>query len=444
MKALRFCRRYPLPCLLLGLFLLYSTLALLTPFPVWDETGYLSNARSHIRPSYFTEPFRFPLLEYLIAGWWLVVGESLLSARIFIMLCSLGTTALLYRWLQRRYKKLALPISAAFGLNTLILQWSIVAYAELPAVLCITAAFVLLSDHGDSKIAVLCAGLLSGFSILLRYPMGLFALAALATLCWKRNFRMLTPYSAGIAIPLIPWLINNHLQHGDFLWGYHAYHQLFASWTPAQSPWVQVGNGVLVFTILVPFLILGLRHALQHRSRENLLLALYVLASLTYYLLIAQFKPSRYYLPFLAHAYLLIALGISHTRRKWHRTAHRLLWASVLLSLIIASFPIGNRHFCQSGGAISQASAFLTTRTQPGDAIKSNVWTFFGYLNNLNATALIPGQEGGFAASFLIYENKFGIAYPQERLDRLPQFSATAFTGPCGQTATVYSRNGEV
>lgn len=441
MKVPHVFRSYPLPCLLVSLFLLYLTLALLTPFPVWDETGYLSNARSHIRQSYFTEPFRFPLLEYLIAGWWLLVGESLLSARIFIMLCSLGTTALLYHWCKRRYPKLALPIAAAFGLNTLVLQWSIVAYAELPAVLCVTAAFVLLSDYENRSTAVLCAGILSGLSILLRYPMGLFALAALVVLCWERQLRSAITYSVGVALPLIPWMLRNHLQHGDFLWGYHAYQQLFSSWTSAQSPFVQIGNGVLVFTALIPFLAVGIHHALQHRSRPNLLLAVYVLGSLTYYLSIAQFKPSRYYLPFLAHAYLLIAIGISQVRRKWHRAARWAVWGSVLLSLIIASFPLINRMVCQSDHPLLAASAFLAQRMQAGDTVQGNAWPYLGYLSNLNAMPLKPDGEIFPATRFIVWESSIGIAYPKEQLSTISGFHQIAeFHGRCGPGVLILAR----
>lgn len=101
--------------ILLMFLLLFILLIFQNPSLLWDENVYLGNAKSHIGLSNFTEDFRFPLIEYLIAGIWLITGENIFIARLLIVFLSLAGLFFFYLIMNLLFKKEKFSVKLQIG-----------------------------------------------------------------------------------------------------------------------------------------------------------------------------------------------------------------------------------------------------------------------------------------------------------------------------------------
>ena len=134
----------PINYLLFFILLLFLFLQYQNPLLLWDENAYLGNARAHISNSYFTEDFRFPLLEYFISGFWLILGESIFAARLFMILCSLLTIYVFYLIAEYYFPKKGFYCTILFSLNPIFLKWGVYVYPNMLGLLLITTAYYFL------------------------------------------------------------------------------------------------------------------------------------------------------------------------------------------------------------------------------------------------------------------------------------------------------------
>src|SRR5438445_1485505 len=122
----------PIFLFLFALFLLLLFFNFLNLPLLWDEAAYLGNARSHISVSNFTEDFRFPLLEWLVASVWLITGESIFFARLLVIALAILSSYLFYLISLNYFSKRAsLFATIFFSISSLILLWGLRVYADV-------------------------------------------------------------------------------------------------------------------------------------------------------------------------------------------------------------------------------------------------------------------------------------------------------------------------
>lgn len=136
----------------------------INPLLYWDENAYLANARAHITESKYTEDFRFPLLEYLISGVWLLTGEKIIFAKYLVILISLISIFLSYKISAFYFQKRAIYPTILFSLSNLFLLWGFRAYTES-----IALTFLLLSFYCIIREKEFLSGVFLGAMFLSRF-----------------------------------------------------------------------------------------------------------------------------------------------------------------------------------------------------------------------------------------------------------------------------------
>ena len=127
--------------LILAIFALLTLISILDPLLLWDENAYLANARSHLTQANFTESFRFPFLEWIITAIWFVTGESILIARLAMILLSLATIYFVYLISKDFFPKQAFWITLIYSVSVPFLFWAFRIYTEVPTLLFILISF---------------------------------------------------------------------------------------------------------------------------------------------------------------------------------------------------------------------------------------------------------------------------------------------------------------
>ncbi|MBI3033421.1 glycosyltransferase family 39 protein [Candidatus Woesearchaeota archaeon] len=394
----QFIEKYGIWMLLGVLLFLFWMLNHLNPVLVWDENAYLANARSHLGTSYYTEDFRFPLLEYVIAGVWMVIGESQFAARLIIMFFSLSSVYLFYLILGgREFSHLKqLSYTCLFAFSPLLIIWGYKAYTDVPALFFIMLSyyFILLADENKSKYYQLLSGISLGLGILCKFPAALFAISV--GIYYAKSIKKLFYFGVGIGISLLPWMLFNYYHYGNPFWDFFSQYAIVEQYTIWQSWTIQFWNIIPVLGILWLLFFFGIVYfAKQFDSKKHLLLPIiYTVIFIIYFYGITNVKLGRYYLGVLAFLYLIIIEGIEYVtdylKNKQSLLMARLFFAVIIINSLLvfslANYQEISRAYCQEG--LSQSVSYIKDHTMHGDHVISNAWVWYGYSNNLKVNAL--------------------------------------------------------
>ncbi len=453
------------------LFLNLSNLGLL-----WDENVYLGNARSHITQSNFTEDFRFPLLEWIIALAWVFTGENVFIARMVIILMTLATVFLVYVIGKKYFSwQLSLLLCSLFALSPLLLVWGLHVYADIPAMFFVTLAFyfIMKSEEKQNKksclVFVALAGVFSALAFLTRFPLFLFAISLSIYLIIKKRIKHLLIFALAFLIALSPWLIYNQVNYNNPIWDLRALYSVVQTYTSPEPIMKQVWNLFFFTNFLVPvFLIIGLYASLYSLARKNrkderlnLLILIYVLLSLVYYLFFVKLKDERYYFAFLPFVYLIAFRGFTslfgwfnkkkiNFRKIIFMIVIGLIVLSLFFNLLIAYALLKEKYVCGKNSSISQAIDYLKNdadyRLNENDTILSNAWPWFGYSLNVKAFTFwsdnIIALVDQYKAPYVIYSDSIGTKFDKEILDKSNILKLEKeFFDKCGRRIYLYSTN---
>lgn len=372
----------------------YFVLAQQFGIVIWDEPAYLGNARDHFTHSWFTEDFRFPLLEYVIAGVWTSTGESIQIARIIMCLFSglfiLMTYLLAGLILDESEQRIATILVA---LNPLMIFWSFRIYTDIPAITAGMAAlyFGIQYIRKRKKQAIAWFGFFSAIAFLFRFPLVLYAVPIGVYLLYKKRIKELSIGLGVSLLTLIPWLIYNSITYGNPLWDFFAQSSIIATYTTAQSA-----------TLFIPFLqaaafplVLGLLGIALYKKHNRASWAMLVVLGLqvVLHVFVVRLKLERYMLTILP---LLIILSVYGWRllveRMYPEKAYPLFGAIIifcLLMMLVASDVrlTQMKYMHQCNDAVQEANKYLSKYPE-GTVIISNQWPVFAYENNFNSTSM--------------------------------------------------------
>lgn len=358
------------------IFIVFNSLS---PLLLWDENAYLANARSHLKTANYAEDFRFPFIEYVLAGAWFLTGESIFVAKLVIILFSAATLYMMYRIFGFYFdEKKSLLFTFLFGINVQFLLWGFRAYTEI-----ITIFFFLVSFWFIKKDNYLAAGIFSSLAFLARFTSLIFPISVGLYLIFGKKFKKLSYFALGSAILLVPWLIYNQLKYSNILWDFIEYYKIvkmYTYWEPISS---QIFNLLFALGPLIILLPGGIHQAIKRRGSEISLL-IYIGLSLVYYLFMVNIKYARYNLVIYPFVYLVSFLS-KQRKNKW-------LFIVIIIYLVAVagytSFNIAENGRCDEDGAYMNSIEFIKSNAEEGGSIISNIWPWFGYYLNMKASGL--------------------------------------------------------
>jgi hypothetical protein len=434
---------------------------------IWDEAVYLANARDHIATSHFTEDFRFPLLEYLIATVWLVTGESILMAQLLMISITLASVFILFLLSKKILHNhwLALLVSTIYATSGLLVFWGFRIYNDILATtFMLLAIYFYLNKTKPTQDYLV--GIMTGLVFLTRFPAIIFAIILGTDLLRKQQWKRLWRISAGGLLTLLPWLIGNTISHGNPIWDLLAQQDIITTYAPWQKSTLFFLNMNDVFGITLLFLIPFIIYLVYTKTKQDIwmLITGIVGINILYYAFFTQMKFPRYLLLILPFMSLLIVKGmhlsISAIRHRLKQTTYTkkarqriVIVASIVLMLILfvhAGFGMYGVtkefawiSYCQEDGAIQQSISHLTATYPEKESIISNYWTVYGYYGNFdmmslwttNMTAIFSKTN----ATLVVYVQQRGLPYPEEILSENDQFELIEqFKDQCEEQVTIY------
>lgn len=453
--------------IILVLFIFFLVLNLSGLLSLWDENVYLGNARSHIGQSNFTEDFRFPLLEWIVALAWLFTGESLFVARMIIILFTLTTVFLLYLISKRYFTwQLSLFLSALFALSPLILLWGFRVYADVPSMFFVTLSFYFLLK-GDEKnvekngkkkccIFIILAGVAAALTFLARFPLALFAFSVLIYFIIKKKPKELLLFIIPFIVTLLPWMVYNQITYHNPLWDVQAQFSVVAQFTPYEPIMKQIQNLSTFTNFLIPLLmIFGIYVLIRKNEKMNYLILIYLVISFIYYLFFVKLKDERYYLTFLPFIYLTAFQAIEWLRELRKKRILTILLIVLVITLMAIALispmslvydKLNEKLSCDRNNSMMNAIDYLRDKTDINDTVLSNAWPWFGYYLNVRAFNFwsnnIVALVDQYKAPYIVYNNKRGIEFDKRILDSAAGLKLEKeFVDKCNERVYIYSTN---
>jgi 4-amino-4-deoxy-L-arabinose transferase-like glycosyltransferase len=446
--------RSELPALLLLLSVfLVSLLAInsLNPMLYWDENVYLGNARSHISESNFTEDFRFPLIEYIIAGAWFFTGESVFIARLIVILFSVSSILLLYLIAREYFSRwLSFFLCVLFAFSPLMLLWGFRVGTDVPAMFFIILSFYFLLKWENKMIFAAVAGIFAAAAFLMRFSTGLFALPVLIYFIVNKKPKELMLFISFFVIAVSPWVVYNQAAYENPVWDLQEQYSVVAKWTSPEPVSRQVLNFFDFTNILIPILfVFGFYVMLEKRKlnyKLNLLILVYVIISFIVYLFFVNLKEARYYLMFLPFIYLISFSGLS-----WLESNKKKIFILVFAVLVVAFISeslfmvyfISAKTPCETDNSITKSVDYLKYKTTTGDVILTNIPPWIGYPLNVKAYSLqhenVTGLLEMYNFTYIVYNDREGSKYNREVLNNASVLELEkTFTGKCDENTYVY------
>jgi len=441
---------------LAALFVFFIILNNINPLLFWDENIYLGNARSHITQSNFTEDFRFPLLEYILALVWFFTGESIFVARLIIIIFTLASVFFLYL-ISKKFlpKNLSFLLCILFSLCPIVLLWGFHAYSDTPAMFFIILSFYfILKLENKNILFIALSGFAAALAFLTRFPAALFALSLSLYFVFNKKFKALGIFILFFFIALIPWLIYNKIIYGNLIWDFQEQYFVISKWTFAEPVMKQINNLFSSLGYFIPFLMLfGISALTRKKHKFNFLILIYTIISFIYYFFFVNLKLSRYYLSFLPFIFLLSFQGLFWFKSRRNK-AIRFLFIFLTIALIINAVFIFNdfvketvkRSLCDVSGSMPRAIdylsqyEFVSNGTNP---IFSNSWPWFGYYLNVNASSIwtenITELIEFYDPDYFVHSNQRSEFYYKNVLDNARELKLErVFSDECDQVISIY------
>lgn len=440
-------RKHYIFILLSALLILFLVFNYVDPVLLWDENAYLGNARSHIANSNFTEDYRFPLLEYIIAFAWFFTGENVFIAKLIVIFFTLATVYVFYLIAKDNFKyEHALFLTALVSISPLIIGWGFRIYTEIPALFFLVLSFYFITKRKNSLIMI--AGVLSGLSFLTKFPNALFGFAAAAFFIFFGERKKFIYFSIGNIIVLLPWLVYNQIIYKNPLWDLMTQMGVIAQYTVSEPIIWQIKNLFIAAGMLALFLPFGLG-SLVKKIRENWIMLIYTAAFFIYYFFFVRLKYSRYYLADIAFIYIICYAGFLFVAKMTKEKRYKkILYAALVVFAVLASYFYGfygiqQRGSCEKDGAIMQSIYYIQEHAPKDKYVISNFWPWFGYYNNLKVQStwdedinmLIKGSD----PSYFVYNNLVGVSFNKALLDSNEKLRLEkSIKGRCNQEVSIY------
>lgn len=420
---------------------------------LWDEPVYLSNAQSHLTPTHFTEDFRFPGLEYILAGAFSLFGSSLFVAQIVMVLFSLLGIFAFYLlakelFIQTKNSTLfEIVATLSFALLPPMIFWSFRVYTDIPSVACMLLSiyFFIRSipiqkkskkflSSRCSKLywCVALAGVFASLSFLLRFSTILFVIPLGIYLLWTKRFKHILYFAVGALLTLAPWMLYNVVVYSHPLWDVFAQGGAVASYTVWQPISILINYLLAIHSLLllgIPLAFYQLKS--QPKKQQVLVWVLFSIAVITsiFYFGVVRLKLLRYSLMFIPFTILLCVWGISRlqivpflkSKKYFIFIFLGLCFLVLLIGSIVEVSQLQEKAAYEQESAMYQSILYVQETVPPGELVLSNNWVWYGYYGNHKVMSLwdtnITFLVQTYNASKVVFIENIGINYEKSILD---------------------------
>lgn len=457
MNTKDFFSKYGIYIILIIALIIYSHFLFSKPLILWDEAVYLSNAKSHISTSYFQEDFRFPLLEYVIGGTWMVTGESVIIAQILMILISLLSVVGVYL-LSRLYFKDELWIilsTSLFAFAPIMIFWSFRIYTDIPAMCAMIFSVYFFIKYFKQKLIknLIFSGVLASVSFLFRFPIIIFVLPLIAYLLFHKKWKELIIFAISGLIPLIPWLVYNQIKYANPIWDLLAQGlavNKYTAWQPIKKLLIATLKNIHILIIGLVAGIIALIKKIKD-EKNNILLGIFILIT-AFYFFIVRLKFERYILSFLPFLIIISIMGFQYLLSKVpKKTRFIITFALILIIIFLSIFFIQEKisffhkeEICKK--ATQESIKFIQKTIPSGEMIVSNQWPWYAYYGNHNVSSTWTSNisliiEKNNPSIFVI--NKWGGFQENiQNYDTDPNLiKISSFIDSCNQKITIYALN---
>ncbi|MFW6285832.1 MAG: glycosyltransferase family 39 protein [Nanoarchaeota archaeon] len=401
-------------------FILIVKFIFSTSVLLWDEPVYLSNAMSHLQQTYFTEDFRFPLLEYFIAFFWFLFGISVFNAQILILLFSLLSIYIFYLISKKIFVENYYRILSVFLFSTsyLLIYWSFRVYPDIPSLSMLLASIYLFFKYKDTNskfiffnkyflwkkiVFIFLSGMFTSIAFLLKFPGAIASLVVVPYLIYKKKFKSFFFYALGNIFILTPWILYNYLQYSNPLWDLLEQSKIISMYTVRESSMVFLNNFFLSIYFMIVFLFLFFifyffNEKLSKNFYVNFIFILFIL-SIFYYLFGVKLKLFRYHLQIFPFALLLSIIGLKYLVnfilninyfKFFFKKFKFLLIIVLLICVLINSFfqmnlainTINEKNHIDKNSAFLKSINYADENIAEGELIISNYWPWYGFYGN--------------------------------------------------------------
>lgn len=278
--------------------------------PMWDGAVYLENARDWLKGEPLMQPYRPPLISWIIAGVWSIFGEDWILAKYIQMIFTVGAGMLLYLTLRRGKGSLfALGVSVPTMLNPQVFFWSTQILTEgLSLFFLVLTLYCLKSEKQHYW---LIAGIAMGLTFASRYPIFLPALALfIAESIARRNLKLVS-YTMVTLVPVVILIISAvYIKTGEFNVAIARDTEL----SPALSPYYII-NSITIFGpifLLIPIAFLFKR---TYVDKYNYAFIVWFIVSFLFWSAISENQQARFMSQLMPAAYYLAVLAIENILR---------------------------------------------------------------------------------------------------------------------------------
>ncbi len=434
---------------------------------LWDEHAYMANARNHLTQSYYTEDFRFPLLEFIVALTWTFTGESVFAAQLLAVFFSLLLILFVYLLSKELMEeKYALIAALVTGLSSQLLFWGFRVYNDILGMVFVVMSiyffFFFFNNRKKSAIGsntlLFFAGACTGLVFLARFPLVIIPGLFFAYFIYKKNLKGVLFASIGAGIPILAWMLDNFIRFGNPFYQFFEQARIVSEYSVYQSPALLLGFFWETFSFSLLFLVPFLAYVFYAKKNQReilLLLTAALIVNLVFYLFFVDLKLERYLLVFIPLMAVCMALGLKFLVEK---TRHYNMAVLVLLSaLLLAPILISSTYtfndmahdaYCTRDGAVKSSIAYVKENIEPGELVVADTWVYYGF----HANARIYNWSGGVDIDsalrvhepvFIIYTKHDGLDMPLEDFEDNPLLALDrVFEYPkCHHEVRVYVRN---
>jgi 4-amino-4-deoxy-L-arabinose transferase-like glycosyltransferase len=278
--------------------------------PTWDGAVYLENARNWLKGEPLIGSYRPPLISWIIAGIWSILGEDWILAKYVQMLFTVGAGVLLYLTLRAAKGSLfALGVTVLTMLNPQIFFWSTQIITEGFSLFFLTLTLYCLKSK--KQYLWFIAGIAMGLTFASRYPIFLPAIVLfIAESIARRNIKLIRNTIVTLVPVIILVVAAVYVKAGEFDVAITRDTRL----SPVLSPYY-ILNSIEIFGpvfLLVPVAFLFRK---TYVDNYNYVFIAWFVTSFLFWSAIAENQQARFMGQLMPAAYYLAILAIENIWR---------------------------------------------------------------------------------------------------------------------------------
>jgi 4-amino-4-deoxy-L-arabinose transferase-like glycosyltransferase len=278
--------------------------------PTWDGAVYLENARNWLKGEPLMGSYRPPLISWIIAGIWSILGEDWILAKYVQMMFTVGAGVLLYLTLRATKGSLfALGVTVLTMLNPQIFFWSTQIITEGFSLFFLTLTLYCLKSK--KQYLWFIAGIAMGLTFASRYPIFLPAIVLfIAESIARRNIKLIRNTIVTLVPVIILVVAAVYVKAGEFDVAITRDTRL----SPVLSPYY-ILNSIEIFGpvfLLVPVAFLFRR---TYVDNYNYVFIAWFVTSFLFWSAIAENQQARFMGQLMPAAYYLAILAIENIWR---------------------------------------------------------------------------------------------------------------------------------